>query len=133
MNLNFMIGALAAVETLPFGERLAEGFEVFILGILMVFAVLALLWGVLVIFKVVFYDIPEKRKKAKANETKTEVAPAPAAVSAPAPVPAQDDGAIVAAITAALSEYFAQSGEYTGGFRVVSFKKSQTGSAWNRK
>lgn len=133
MNLNFMIGALAAVEIPPLGERLAEGFEVFILGILMVFAVLALLWGVLAIFKVVFYDIPEKRKKAKANETKTEMAPAPAAVAAPAPVPAQDDGAIVAAITAALSEYFSQSGEYKGGFRVVSFKKSQTGSAWNRK
>ena len=133
MNFSFMIGALAAVEIPPFGERLAEGFEVFVLGLLMVFAVLALLWGVLAIFKVIFYDIPEKRKKAKASETKTETAPAPEAAAAPAPVTVQDDGAIVAAITAALSEYFAESGEYSGGFRVVSFRKSQSGSAWNKK
>ena len=133
MNFNFMIGALAAAEIPSFAERLAEGFEVFVLGLFMVFAVLALLWGVLSVFKVVFYDIPEKRKKAKASNTKTETEPVSSVTATPAPVTVQDDGAIVAAITAALSEYFAASGQYSGGFRVVSFRKSQSGSAWNKK
>ena len=133
MNMNFMIGALASMNTPPIGERVAEGFEIFVLGMLMVFAVLALLWGVLAIFKIVFYDIPQKKKEnaeraadqaVKAEDTK----PAPVAVA-----PIEDNGAIVAAITAALTAYFAESGEYSGGFRVVSFRKSQTRSAWNKK
>ena len=134
MNMRFMIGALSgAIDVPPIGERVAEGFEILILGMLMVFAVLAILWGVLAIFKVVFYDIPNK-KKEKAEKAASQVTepenrePAPATVA-----PSEDNGAIVAAITAALTAYFAESGEYSGGFRVVSFRKSQTGSAWNKK
>ena len=133
MNMNFMIGALTTVNTPPIGERVAEGFEIFVLGMLMVFAVLALLWGVLAIFKIVFYDIPQKKKEnaekaAKQAVNTAEDKPVPVAVT-----PTEDIGAIVAAITAALTAYFAESGEYSGGFRVVSFRKSQTGSAWNKK
>ena len=47
---------------------------------------------------------------------------------------AQDDGQLIAVITAAVaamieSEY---KDEFSGGFRVVSFKRSAKG-AWNRK
>ena len=75
-----------------------------------------------------------KKKKEKAAKAASQVNepqskdPVPATV-----VPTEDNGAIVAAITAALTAYFAESGEYSGGFRVVSFRKSQTGSAWNKK
>ena len=66
-------------------------------------------------------------RKEKAEKTATEpvkvAPPAPVAESAPAPVAASDDGAIVAAITAAISAQLASEG-FTGGFRVVSFKRS---------
>lgn len=142
MNVNLMIGALstAAIDVPPLGERVVEGLQTLVLGLGMVFAVLALLWGVLAIFKVIFYDLPEKKKKAQSGETKkadeaekTKAQPASEVVPTQAYTAVQDDGAVIAAITAALTEYFAESGTYTGGFRVVSFRKSQTGSAWNKK
>lgn len=128
MNGNLFIGALSTLS-----ERIIDGGVIFVQGLLTVFAVLAILWGALALFKVFFYDIPEK-KKNKSEEKSEPAAPIESfdtSVSTSAPV--EDEGAIVAAITAALSEYFAQSGEYTGGFRVVSFRKSHSSSAWNRK
>lgn len=133
MNFKLMIGALAKVDVPPLGERVVEGLQTLVLGLGMVFAVLALLWGVLAIFKVIFYDIPEKRKKSKQGKIKAEAVPSVVSTPALTSAPVQDDGAIVAAITAALTEYFVENGAYTNGFRVVSFKKSQTGSAWNKK
>jgi sodium pump decarboxylase gamma subunit len=87
-------------------------------GIGMVFLVLAVLWLVLLVFKKVFYKEPKNTSK------KTEE-PAPAA--APVPVAsAADNGALVAAITAAVAAYIdsdpALSSQFAGGFRVVSFK-----------
>ena len=92
----------------------------------MVFLVLAILWMVLLIFKKVFYKDPNKQeKKAEAP------AEAPAPVAAPA-----DDGALVAAITAAVAAYIdsdpALSSQFAGGFRVVSFKKKNGKTSWNR-
>ena len=133
MDMNLFIGALSqgsdAINP-NIVERLGEGGVVLVQGLITVFGVLAILWGVLALFRVFFYDIPEKRKSKKENKAVEE-----APVQAPV-IPAsesEDEGAIVAAITAALSEYFAESGEYSGGFRVVSFRKSQSGSAWNKK
>ena len=110
------------------GDALAFGLPFSLFGFCTVFAILALLWGILSLFKVVFYTIPEKRKKAAAGGKVTAPA-APvtttetvSAVSAPA-APASDDGAIVAAITAAIAAYRSASGEAVNGFRVVSFKK----------
>ena len=105
-----------------------------IVGVLMVFAVLALLWGVLSISKVILYDLPRRRKgqsdKASAQEKQ------PAAVAAPvtaAPVaPVTDDAAIVAAITAAIAAMRADEG-CPNGFRVVSFRRADNARAWNRK
>lgn len=128
MRFDLFVGALSTLT-----ERLGEGAVVLVQGLLTVFSVLAILWGVLALFKVFFYDIPERKKKK--NEEKSDVAVpiAPADTSVDVSAPVEDEGAIVAAITAALSEYFAESGEYSGGFRVVSFRKSQGGSAWNKK
>lgn len=140
MNGNLIIGTLSATNNLTLGERVVEGFQVLVLGLGMVFAVLALLWGVLAIFKVIFYDLAENKNKAQSVEAKKPDAVKKAsAVSVAESVPTdtytavQDDGAVIAAITAALTQYFAESGTYTGAFRVVSFRRSQTSSAWNKK
>ena len=65
----------------------------------------------------------------KSEKKPKEVAPVPndedaakAAAIAAAIAASEDDGALVAAITAAVSASLAEDG-YTGGFRVVSFKR----------
>ena len=57
MNGNLFIGALSTLS-----ERIIDGGVIFVQGLLTVFAVLAILWGALALFKVFFYDIPEKKK-----------------------------------------------------------------------
>ncbi len=109
--------------------RLSMAGLMIIQGMGMVFLVLAVLWMVLLIFKKVFYKDPKKQDKKE--EAPAE---APAPVAAPA-----DDGALVAAITAAVAAYIdsdpALSSQFAGGFRVVSFKKSDARASgktsWN--
>ena len=111
-------------------ERLSMAGLMIIQGVGMVFLVLAILWLVLLIFKKVFYKDPAKTEKAAKVEKKPEPAPeapAPAPVPAPAPAAAPgEDGALVAAITAAVAAYIdsdpALTSQFASGFRVVSFK-----------
>ena len=129
-----------------FSERLEYALQGTATGMLMIFSVLALLTIILYISKYVFYDIPNKTREATRpvdEEAKIIAAePVAAAVTpatAPAPVSApsniQDDGELAAVITAAIAAMI-ESGDYknefVGGFRVVSFKRSEK-TAWNRK
>ena len=103
------------------------GIQTFLLGMLTVFAVLAILWGCLEIFRYVFYTVPERNKaNGGENSVPAPVAPAPSAVE-PEPVVYSDDGevvaAIIAAITAMRNEEAAESGVAPTAFRVVSFRK----------
>jgi len=123
----------------PIGERLALGGEVMVVGLATVFAVLIILWGVLVLFRIAFYDIPNKRKaeadaKQQALNEADYAADAASGASydepASEPVYGSNDGELVAAITAAVSAYrAAQNGAGASDaavstrFRVVSFKK----------
>ena len=131
-NLIFLAKASEFVD--PVGEgtawadRLARftglGIQTFLLGICTVFAVLAILWGCLEVFRYVFYTIPEKKKA----EAAANVAPvAPAVEAEPEVVETSDDGeivaAIIAAITAMRSDEAAENGVAPGAFRVVSFRK----------
>ena len=115
--------------------RIEYAVTVTLQGMLMVFAVLSLLWGVVAVFKVILHDIPEKKaaKKAALAKAVQEVA-APEAEPVVEAGPEEDDGEIVAAITAAIAAML-QSEEYAGqfesGFRVVSF--SRKGGAWNKQ
>lgn len=112
------------------GEAWAEAGKVTLLGLGMIFAVLALLWLVLAVFKVLFV----KNGAKKPAETKVEKAPAadpvPAQVAAPS-----DDEALIAVITAAIAAYRASEegmdSAQAGGFRVVSFKRAGRGRSWN--
>ena len=121
--------------------------EMTLLGMGMVFAVLAILWGVLAIFKLVFAGKTPKEPKApkvpKEKAPKT-VAKASASVASAEPTDEvkaviaatiqaiqTDDAALVAVITDAVAAYRAEEGS-VGGFRVVSFKRTG-GRAWNAK
>ena len=135
MNMRFNIMSLAAATDMNFGERAAYSLRMTVVGMLMIFAVLALLWAVLAVSKAVFYDAPKKRMQK--SESSVKPAAAVAAPAAPAPAPTSpvaptDDAAIVAAITAAIAAMRADEG-CTSGFRVVSFRKADQSRAWNRK
>ena len=118
-------------DTLPWGDRLNFMGVGVLLGMVVIFAVLGLLWIILEI----------SGKIASGGKPASKAAPAPAPVFAPAPVPAPaapvqtDDEAVVAAITAALAVYLEAEGAKTSsvnGFRVVSFKKVGNAAHWNQ-
>ena len=129
----------------PFSARAIElALQGTATGMIMVFAVLALLAIIVSVSKVIFYDIPNRNKEnaeAKSNtpEVSTAVeAPVAAPTTAVAETPVQDDGELAAVITAAIAAMI-ESGDYknefVGGFRVVSFKRNNSnssGRAWNR-
>jgi Na+-transporting methylmalonyl-CoA/oxaloacetate decarboxylase gamma subunit len=119
--------------------RLRKAGIMLLQGMGMVFLVLAILWIVLLIFKVAFYKDPNKaaKKAAKAEKAaeaeQVEAAPAPvapveAAPAAPAAPVASDDqliAVITAAVAAAIDSDPALSSQFASGFRVVSFKKTE--------
>ena len=122
---------------LSMNERLEYALQGTVTGMLMVFIVLGLLAAIVSLSKVVFYDIPNKKKAAK------EVTSAPVAVAEPTVeeendeiIAAEDDTQLAAVITAAIAAMLDDeqySNEFKSGFRVVSFKRVNTNSAWNKK
>ncbi len=111
-------------------DAFAKAAEVAILGMAMVFAVLALLWGVLAIFKMIF-----ARNQKKPTEP-PKPAEAPVAQE-PLPEAAYDGGELIAVLTAAIEAYRSDEegldSTAAGGFRVVSFKRAAGGRPWNSK
>ena len=98
------------------GQAAGFGGAMVLIGMATIFGVWCLLWGCLVIFKIVFHDIPEKRKnKAVIAEEVTETLPEFKAVSS-------TDEEIVAVIAAAIA--MAESESSGMKFRVVSFKRT---------
>lgn len=131
--MNTIVTTLLSTGGMTLGERLVSGLPVLIIGLLAVFAVLAILWGVLALFKVFFYDIPEKKKAE--NKTKAEQGEiAPVVVEEKAEEPAgaaQDDSQLIAVITAAIAAYTAESSKSALPFRVVSYKRVRGANGWN--
>ena len=132
-----MISLLTA-NGMPMADRVAYSLRMLIVGLGMVFVVLAILWGVLVLSRILLHDIPNRRREEEKGEPRkavevVDLAPAPAPAPA-APAPAQADAALIAVITAAISAAMAEEGSApAGGFRVVSFRRVSGNSAWNRK
>ena len=118
-------------DSLSLGDRLNYMWVGVLVGMLVVFSVLALLWLILEAFGAV----ARKGKKAdKATPAPSMVAPAPAPVSETAST--ENDEEIVAAITAALAVYMEEAkvaNPSINGFRVVSFKKVGSAAHWNQK
>lgn len=109
-------------------DRIGYALQRTFIGLIIIFGVLALIWLVLSLFKLVFYKDPNKKTAEKKPEPKSAPAPAPAPVTVQSP---QDDGTIIAAIVAAISAMRSEQG-ITDGFRVVSFKRG-TNKPWNIK
>lgn len=116
-------------------ERWIYSGEMLVLGVGMVFLVLAILWGILTIFAKTMGGAEKPAKKEKPAKVETKPTPAPAPTAAPAPAVAASDDAIVAAITAAIAMTIdsdpALSSQFAGGFRVVSFRKKNGKTSWN--
>ena len=114
-------------RNLPIGEALGYGLPLSLFGFDVVFFVLALLWGILTLFKLFFYTIPNNKKKDASSDSvkNSSVQKMEMTSSGVAAAVAQStlaDSEIIAAITAAIEAFRSQSGS-VGGFRVVSFKK----------
>ena len=118
MKMN-MIYALT-VNGRPFVENAKEAGTVTLLGMCAIFAVLSLLW---LAIEVLHRILVKPDKKAENAKVAAKAAAATPAAPQSAPANDADQGAIVAAITAAISAAMAEEG-YTGGFRVVSFKRA---------
>lgn len=134
MNWNMIY--LLTANNMPMDERLGYALRMLIVGLGMVFVVLALLWGVLELSRVVFYDMPRRRREEEIEAAHSKAAPAPVAPT-PAPVPAapaqNNNDVLIAVITAAISAAMAEEGTVpAGGFRVVSFRRATGNHPWNR-
>ena len=109
--------------TLGFGERATTAGIVTLQGMLTIFLVLIILWIAIEVMHAIIHKKPKDESKkapapvAKAAE-KTEDA-----VAVPPTSTAKDDGALIAAITAAIMAARAEDGCNTA-FRVVSFKRA---------
>ena len=124
-------GEVTTVDVKVYASSLSLGIETALLGMGIVFSVLILIWIILAIFGKIATagSKPKKEKPAPAPKAAPAPAPAPAAPVAPAPA-ASDDSELVAAITAAVSLCMDMP---VGSFRVVSFRKTNTKQAWNKK
>ena len=123
----------ASTETMAFSDRAKQAGIVSLEGMVAIFFALTLLWFAIEILHLALHRKPKAEKAREASQVAPTVKSQPV-VSAPAPVaasaPAKDD-ALVAAITAAIAATLAESG-YTGGFRVVSFKRTSSADRRNR-
>ena len=108
-----------------FVENAKEAGTVSLLGMGAIFAVLALMWLVIEISHRMIVGPGPKKEPAPKTEKKPEKPAKRAKKNVPAApaAPVADNGALIAAITAAISAAMAEDG-YTGGFRVVSFKRA---------
>lgn len=100
-------------------------------GIVMVFAVLAILMGVLMLFKLIF-------ARPKKNEEKTNIAAEASSVAATqtqASAAAADDAELIAILTAAIVAYESEQNPNAdvSNFRVVSYRRTNGGRSWNAK
>lgn len=112
-------------ENAPFAERAGYAGGVTLLGMATIFIVLSILWGVVELLHRALHRGDQKTAPAEAKAAPAPV-PVPAPKAAPAPVraPVAGDDALVAVITAAVAAAMAEEG-YAGGFRVVSFRRTQ--------
>ncbi len=104
-------------------ENITQGAVVAVIGICTVFTVLAILWGVLELMRVIF---TAKGKKAKAPAP-ADVTQAPAPVTAPAPT--EDEGELIAVLTAAIAASLNQS---TCNLKIKSYRRVDSAPIWNR-
>ena len=121
MNMTLLTGGPQITSDSSILDRLSLGGSTLLLGMVIVFAVLGIIFIALQIMRSVFTKNAIKAKKARKAEETAQIAAVKAEVpAAPVAEESADEAAIVAAIIAAIS---AHTGKAPEGFRVVSFKK----------
>ncbi len=113
IDFNSPIVDFANFNVADLGTALGFGGSMVLIGMAAVFAVLIILWACLVLFRIFFHDIPEKKAK---GATVVPVAPVQEVVET-----ASSDEEIVAVIAAAIA--MAESESIGTKFHVVSFKR----------
>lgn len=124
-----MPALLLAAEAMTLGEKLSVGWKVCVLGLGMVFFILILLWGILELFRVFFYDMPKRRgrRSSASADAVTATEAVTETVAETAQETASDDGELAAVISAAVAAYLAAetpNGAPPARFRVVSFRRA---------
>ena len=114
-----MMNAILMNYNGTFVENAKEAGIVTLLGMVAIFSVLAILWGVIELLHSGL-NLPAKRKAKKASTASPMTDVLPTTDDQPNET---DDGAIVAAITAAITAARDEEGQTTG-FRVVSFRRT---------
>ncbi len=106
------------------GEALATGLQTTVIGLVIVFGVLAILMVVLILMKKIFYKEPAKKEQA---------APVQAAEAAPDPAAAEtdmDDEELIAVLTAAVAASLNTS---TYKLQIKSYRRvGNSAPAWNQ-
>lgn len=114
------------------GENLKLGFIILLTGVLVVFAVLVLLIGIIKLYSTIVYNVQNKgNKKDKSEQTAVKTESKPVVEEASAQPETQEDdgtvpGEIIAVIAAAVEAIFGQ-----GAVKIKSVRKSsKRRSAW---
>ena len=118
---NVAVNEMAQVPEGAF-DKLMYGWNVSFIGIVTVFAVLAIIMGVLYLFRLYFYDIPNKKNSENAQP---KAAPAPAVQKVVAPVvnvTTEDDELVPVVIAAAVAAYM-ETNAPKSKYRIRSFKR----------
>lgn len=117
--ISALAATAASTEAMSFKDRASTAGLLSLEGMLVIFCALTILW---IAIEVMHFALHHKKKKATAAQEAPKQTVAAQTV-APAPVPKTNDDALIAVITAAIAASLAEEG-YTGGFRVVSFKRA---------
>ena len=126
-TLSAPVTMLGATDmTLP--ERISYAGTLTLLGMLVIFAVLSIVWLAIVLMREVLSRFEKEPAKKDLPAPSAPVSEAPSAVNQPA----TDDGAILAAITAAIAVVW-ESEHPNTGFRVVSYRHLDARKPWNTK
>lgn len=118
-------------EAMSLSERASLAGIVSLEGMVVIFVALTLLW---IAIEILHLSLHHKSKAESAAKASAPASESKSVASAPVPTVAQapaGDDALIAAITAAISAAMAEDG-YTGGFRVVSFKRVPSADRRNR-
>ena len=127
MKTDMFLNLAETVSENTLGGRTLEALKDTFIGMLVVFVALSILWLVIEIFHrcVAAFSKKEDKAENKSDKPADEIKTVEIIEDS-----SDDDGAIVAAITAAISAY---TDAPAGSFRVVSFRKTQNNAHWNKR
>lgn len=112
------------LEEYPLSDRIADGVQMLLFGMAVVFSILCLIWAILAIFKIVFYDIPNRKKTSASKKAEPADKSEPIAEAQASEMSNDaDDEELAAVISAAVMMMAEAEGSQTK-FRVVSFRRT---------